>query len=60
MYKGGLEHVWRLKGPQYGSRDSPHKWFESFARFMDTVQHMIEEGFEFEGEWHDGAGGSRW
>ena len=56
MYKGGPEHVWRLKGPLYGSRDSPQKWFESFARFMDAVQHMIEEGFEFEGEWNDGAG----
>ena len=56
MYKGGPEHVWRLKGPLYGSRDSPQKWFESFARFMAAVQHMIEEGFEFEGEWHDGAG----
>ena len=56
MYKGGPEHVWRLKGPLYGSRDSPKLWFESFARFMATVQHMIEAGFEFEGEYHDGAG----
>jgi hypothetical protein len=50
MYKGGPEHVWRLKGPLYGSRDSPKLWFESFARFMAAVQHMIEAGFEFEGE----------
>ncbi len=45
MYKGGPKMVWRLKGPLYGSRDSPKLWFESIRRFMLTVQWMGEKGF---------------
>ncbi len=34
MYKGGPTRVWRLKGPLYGSRDSPKLWYESIRKFM--------------------------
>ena len=48
MYKGGPVKVWRLKGPLYGSRDSPLKWYESFQRFMLLVQTVISEQIGFE------------
>ena len=48
MYKGGPVRVWRLRGPLYGSRDSPKLWYESFKRFMAVVQALIEDGTGFE------------
>ena len=48
MYKGGPEHVWRLKGPLYGSRDSPKLWHQTFVKFMSRVQSIIDQGFELD------------
>ena len=42
MYKGGPTKVWRLKGPLYGSRDSPKLWYESIRKFMLSVRFMTE------------------
>lgn len=52
MYKGGPEHVWRLRGPLYGSRDSPRLWYQTFVKFMSKVQSLIDQGFELDGAEH--------
>ena len=44
-YRGGPVHVWRLKGPLYGSKDSPYKWWESFCNFVTKVQSIVDKGF---------------
>jgi hypothetical protein len=48
MHKGAEESVWRLKGPLYGSRDSPRLWYESFKRFMNALDTVTEMGFELD------------
>lgn len=53
MYKGGPVKVWRLKGPLYGSRDSPKLWYESFRKFMTVVDQLQESGFELDKSSHD-------
>ena len=52
MYKGGPEYVWRLKGPLYGSRDSPKLWYESFRKFMKTAEAIGGMGFKMNTEVH--------
>ena len=52
MYKGGPTRVWRLKGPLYGSRDSPKLWYESFKRFMKTIDTIQGMGFGLDTEHH--------
>ena len=52
MYKGGPEHVWRLKGPLYGSRDSSKLSYESFRKFMRAVEGVKGMGFELSVEHH--------
>ena len=49
-YKGGAMHVWRLKGPLYGSKDSPYKWWDSFVRHVTHMQKLVQQGWELEGE----------
>ena len=44
MFKGGPVKVWRLKGPLYGSRDSPKLWFESIRNFLLNVELLDEQG----------------
>jgi hypothetical protein len=48
MHKGAEEKVWRLKGPLYGSRDSPRLWYESFRRVMAALDTVTEMGFELD------------
>ena len=43
-------HVWRLKGPLYGSKDSPYKWWDSFLRNVTNMQVLVNQGYEIEGE----------
>ena len=45
-YRGGPQHVWRLKGPLYGSKDSPYRWWDSFVKFVTQVQTLVEHGFD--------------
>jgi hypothetical protein len=54
LYKGGLVKVWRLKGPLYGSRDSPKLFYLSFVKFMSTVQSLIDQGFWLDSDFHGG------
>jgi hypothetical protein len=52
MHKDDPERVYRLKGPLYGSRDSPKLWYESFKRFMTTVSEVQGLGFEIDTSMH--------
>ena len=54
MYKGGPTRVWRLKGPLYGSRDSPRLWYESIRRFMLSVELLGAQGFVLDDNTHAG------
>jgi len=54
MYKGGPTRVWRLKGPLYGSRDSPRLWYESIIRFVLNVELLGAQGFVIDDSAHAG------
>lgn len=51
-HKNAAPKVWRLKGPLYGSRDSPLKWHESFVKFMTRVNTVSEMGCELDASVH--------
>jgi hypothetical protein len=57
MFKGGPIKVWRLKGPLYGSRDSPRLWFESIRRFLLNVELLGDQGFKVEMSQHKDSKG---
>ena len=38
----------RVKGPLYGSRDSPKLWNESFNRFMKVIGSLADQGYELD------------
>ena len=48
--KGGAMHVWRLKGPLYGSNDSPYTWWDRFVRHVTNMQRLVQQGWELEVE----------
>ena len=55
MFKDGPIKVWRLKGPLYGSRDSPKLWFESIRNFLLNVELLGKQGFKVEMSKHEGS-----